>query len=85
MSDASNKVKRSNGVRRLFHVISAACALVVGCWLAIDLEGFSYGAPEAIISILSIGAAYLVPQIILKVSYWVIDGFKGESKPPAAP
>ncbi len=73
--------ERSEGVRRIVFILSLLFVFGWISWIGIMSDGFS--------GIKSIGwlifaggliVAYLLPQLICKTSYWVMDGFKKDKE-----
>ena len=69
------KQKRSEGVRRLFLLLSILLTLLWVCVFQEVVPGSLY--PEDAMLFLAGGViAFLIPQLIRLAGYWVLDGFR---------
>jgi len=72
--------QRSEGVRRILFLLSVLSVIGWISFLGVMSDGFSTVKPIGWLGwLILVGtsvAAYLTPQLIGKLTYWVIDGFK---------
>jgi|LQYC01.1.fsa_nt_gi hypothetical protein len=69
--------KRSIGVRRIVFLLSLLSVIGWISWVGIQSDGFSGIEPfEWLIFLGGVVVAYFVPQLLCKVTYWVIDGIE---------
>ena len=73
--------KRSEGVRRIVLVLSVLSVIGWITWAGFETSGF-YNIPPIgwVILLVGVPIVYIIPQLITKVSYWVMDGFKKDKK-----
>lgn len=71
--------ERSEGIRRFFFVLSVGFVLSWVIFVFITFRQFSK-ISGWIIVIIGIPITWLIPQVIFRVSYWVIDGFRKDRK-----
>jgi len=73
--------KRPEGIRRIIIVASASFSI---CWVSVIFimsKGFSEIQPGGwLLFFGGLIAVLLIPPLIAKVAYWVIDGFKQDKK-----
>ncbi len=76
--------KRSEGVKRITLVFSVLSVIVFILGIAIDSDFFS-NVPPIGWFIIIVGAivAYLIPQMIRIVIYWIVDGFRKDKLSPS--
>ena len=73
--------KRSEGVKRIVLVLSVLSVIGWILWVGIASNGFSQVKLVGWLVLAGgLVIAYLIPQLICKVIYWVIDGFKKDKK-----
>ena len=71
----------SLGVRRIVLVLSVLSVIGWVLWVGIESDGFSQVKPIGwLIFAGGMVIAYLLPQLLCKVTYWVIDGFKKDKE-----
>jgi hypothetical protein len=70
-------VKRSKGIKRITLIISVLSAVGWISYVGVVSEGFSQVKPIGWLIFAGVlFIACFIPQMICKVIYWVIDGFK---------
>jgi len=84
--------KRSQGIKRIVFMISILCGIG---WISfigimsdgfsgfsrVDASGFSQENREAwFFSAAGFAVVYFIPQLICRVVYWVIDGFRKDGE-----
>ena len=73
--------KRSEGVRRIVQVLSVLSVVGWISWLGFASKGFYKVQPLGWLILLGgVPIAYIIPQLINKVTYWVIAGFKKDKE-----
>lgn len=73
--------KRSIGVKRIVVILSLVSIIAWVIFVFEDSDAFSdMDTVEWLILSVGIVVAYLVPQLICKGVYWVLDGFKKDKE-----
>ena len=74
-------VKRSKGIKRITLIISVLSAIGWISFVGIASKGFFTVQPSGWLIVAGgLFVACFIPQVICKVVYWVIDGFKEDKK-----
>jgi hypothetical protein len=74
-------VKRSEGIKRITLIISVLSVVGWISYVGVVSKGFSQVQPIGWIFLFGGSfVAFFIPQLISKVLYWVIDGFKEDKK-----
>ena len=70
--------KRSTGVKRIVVILSVVSTII---WVSVIGVGMGIvGEEEWFFFVVGIVVAYFVPQLISKLVYWVLDGFKKDKE-----
>ena len=74
--------KRSIGVKRIIIILSVISAIVWVSVIGVVSSAFTDmgGVVGWLILAVGIFVAYFAPQLICKVVYWVLDGFKKDKE-----
>jgi hypothetical protein len=73
--------KRSEGIKRIVLVLSVLSVIGWVSWIGIESKGFSKVHTVGWLLIAGgILIAYFIPQLICKITYWVIEGFKRDKE-----
>lgn len=74
-------IKRSEGIRRIVLLISVLFVIAWIFWVGVVSDGFTeIHNYEWLIFIAGLVFASVIPSIISKITYWVIEGFKKDKE-----
>ena len=68
---------RSEGVKRILFLLSILSVISWIAFIGVESDGFSTVNPIGWLILVGTSiAAYFAPQLIGKITYWVVDGFR---------